>query len=51
MNVPFTSTLKSTIADPPAGTIVVCTFSLIVLSPPSTYTLSKISPITWKDEN
>ena len=31
------------------GIKVVCTSSLILL-PPSMYTLSKISPITWKEE-
>ena len=42
--------MNSTIVAPPAGTNVVCTFSLTVLVAPSLYTRSKISPITWKEE-
>jgi hypothetical protein len=50
ISLPGTSVLNSTIADPPAGTNVVCTLFWFTIVPPSPYTLSKISPITWKEE-
>ena len=50
MNVPGTLILKSAIAEPPAGIMVVCTLWVGVLILPSAQTVSKIWPITWNDD-